>query len=121
MSKKLPIMLLTISSGLAACQTMPPKPAPYQAPQIVTANSQILEVLPLRTSCDSSSPMQCLMVKPAGSADSDIFGIGFNAIKGFEPKLGVRYKIRVSQEFEKSTNTPTGTWQLEEILSQTIN
>lgn len=109
-----------LSMLLTACQSTPPKPTPYHAPVLITKNTQVLEVMPNRMPCDSASPMQCLLVKPAQASDSEIFGIGFGDIKGFEPRTGVYYKIRASQEFDQRTDQPTGKWQLDEILSQSL-
>ena len=118
MTKKYVLSALLAPIFLMACQTTPPKPAPYIAPVLTTKNSQVLEVLPTRMPCDSTTPMQCLLVKPVNGADSEIFGIGFGDIKGFEPRTGVHYKIRASQEFDQATNEPTGKWQLQEVLFQ---
>lgn len=119
MTKKHLLSALAASMLITACQSTP-KPTPYQAPVLITKNSQVLEVLPTRMPCDSAVPMQCLLVKPSQGADSEIFGIGFDDIKGFEPRTGVHYKIRASQEFDQLTDQPTGTWQLEEVLSQNL-
>ena len=119
MLKKL--SLITAIALLTACQSTPPKPAPLYVPNIALQPAKVLEILPNRSVCDSSSPMQCLLVKVDGTSDSEIFGIGFNDIKGFEPKIGVRYKIRASQEIDQNTGKPTGYWQLDEILSQHIS
>ena len=53
--------------------------------------------------------------------DGEIFGIGYNDIMGFEPRVGVSYKIKVRQEIDQNTNQPTGYWHLEEILSQNVS
>ncbi|MFB6349694.1 DUF4377 domain-containing protein [Moraxella sp. ZJ142] len=110
--------LACLSVALTACQSTAPKPDAWYTPALATKDSQVLEILPTRTSCNSGSPMQCLLVKPLGTGDGEIFGIGFNDIKGFEPRAGIYYKIRASQEYDQNTGELTGLWQLDEILSQ---
>lgn len=105
---------------LTACQSTP-TPKPRYIPDVVLAPSVVLEVLPQRASCNSSSPMQCLLVKQDGDTDGGIFGIGYRDILGFEAKSQIKYKIKVRQEIDKNTNQPTGYWQLEEILSQNVS
>ena len=105
---------------LTDCQSSPPTPQPRYVPNVALAPSVVLEVLPQRASCNSASPMQCLLVKQPQDTDSQIFGIGYNDILGFEPSVGIRYKIKVRQEIDQNTNQPTGYWQLEEILSQHV-
>lgn len=116
--KILSVLPLVLAMGLMACQSTPPKPQPRYIPDVVLQPSEILEVLPYRSACHSTSPMQCLLVKKAGGADDEIFGIGYNDIIGFEPKSGVSYQIKVRQQIDQNTNTPTGLWQLEEVLLQ---
>lgn len=114
------IALITLSSAvlLTACQKSVPKPEPLYVPNIALAPSQVLEIAPTRSICQSSQPMQCLTVKVQGASDQNAFGIGYNSIKGFEPKTGVSYKIRAAQEIDQNTGQPTGFWQLSEVLSQ---
>ncbi|MDO4894497.1 DUF4377 domain-containing protein [Moraxella sp.] len=112
-------MLMTAGMTLTACQSTP-TPAPIYTPQITLHEPQILEILPQRASCDSATPMQCLLVRSQDDL-SAIFGIGYNNIKGFEPKTGVSYKIKASQEIDQNTGRPTGFWQLQEVLSQHIS
>ena len=123
--QKSPVSALAIAIlstlALSACQTKAPVAAPYVVPTVIAGPSQVLEILPQRVSCDSAVPMQCMMVKVSGSADSEIFGIGFNDIKGFEPRTGVSYRIRAAQEIDESTGKPTGYWQLIEVLSQSLS
>ncbi|MDO4450379.1 MAG: DUF4377 domain-containing protein [Moraxella sp.] len=116
--KILRILPVVLAMGLVACQSTPPKPQPRYIPDVALQPSEILEVLPYRGACNSASPMQCLLVKKAGGADDEIFGIGYNDILGFEAKVGVSYQIKVRQQIDRNTNTPTGFWQLEEILVQ---
>lgn len=122
--KVLPLAMTALLSlaplGLTACQSTP-KPKPRYTPVVALTDSTILEILPQRASCNSPSPMQCLLVKPQGEQkDSEIFGIGHRDIIGFEPRVGVSYRIKARQEIDQNTGLPTGYWQLEEILSQNI-
>lgn len=113
--------LIGSSMLLSACQSNPPEPEPRYVPNISLAEATVLEVLPQRTSCDSATPMQCLLVKPENTNDDAIFGVGYNHILGFEPKIGTTYKIKVRQEIDTNNGNPTGYWRLEEILSQNIS
>lgn len=108
---------------LSACQSTkaPPEPEPRYVPDITLTNSVVLEVLPRRVPCNSSSPMQCLLVKSSGATDDKIFGIAYNHIQGFEPKVGIRYTIKARQEIDKNNGKPTGFWRLEEILTQNMS
>lgn len=114
------LLAATTAITLTACQSTP-TPQPRYIPDVALASSTILHVLPNRTSCHSSSPMQCLLVKKADDSDGEIFGIGYSDIIGFEPRVGVSYKIKVRQEIDQNTNQPTGYWHLEEILSQNLS
>lgn len=109
-------MLTTLT--LSACQSTPEQFAAPTTPSVILQDAQILEILPHRTACQSTTPMQCLLVKIEGQSDADIFYVSYNAIKGFEPVVGTRYKIKASMELNQSTGQPTGFWQLTEILSQ---
>ncbi|OOR90691.1 hypothetical protein B0181_04525 [Moraxella caviae] len=115
---RLPLMAILAAAtlGLSACQTTAPVPQPRYIPDIALGEAVALEILPTRTSCDSAAPMQCLQVQKAGS--SEVFGIGYNDIKGFSPRTGVRYQIIARPEIDKNTNQATGEWQLDEILMQ---
>lgn len=119
-----PLYLLTLLSGallMSACQKSAPAPEPLYIPSITLGEAVVLDVLPNRAPCQSTTPMQCLMVKKVGAPTSEVFGIGYNDIHGFEPRQGVSYKIRVHEEIDKNTGKPTGAWQLNEILSQQIS
>ena len=101
--KILRILPVVLAMSLVACQSTPPKPQPRYIPDVALQPSEILEVLPYRGACNSASPMQCLLVKKAGGADDEIFGIGYNDIIGFEPKSGVSYQIKVRQQIDQNT------------------
>lgn len=119
-----PLYLLTLLSGallMSACQKSAPAPEPLYIPSIALGEAAVLDVLPNRAPCQSTTPMQCLIVKKVGEPTSEVFGIGYNDIHGFEPRYGVSYKIRVHEEIDKNTGKPTGAWQLNEILSQQIS
>lgn len=119
-----PLYLLTLLSGtllMSACQKSAPAPEPLYIPSIALGEAVVLDVLPNRAPYQSTTPMQCLRVKKVGAPTSEVFGIGYNDIHGFEPRQGVSYKIRVHEEIDKNTGKPTGAWQLNEILSQQIS
>lgn len=119
-----PLYLLTLLSGallMSACQKSAPAPEPLYIPSIALGEAVVLDVLPNRAPCQSTTPMQCLMVKKVGAPTSEVFGIGYNDIHGFEPLQGVSCKIHVHEEIDKNTGKPTGAWQLNEILSQQIS
>lgn len=114
------IIAITIGAiALTGCQSTQTTAAAPVVPSIALQDAQILEILPHRTSCQASAvPMQCLLAKTEGESDAQIFEIGYNSIKGFEPKVGMRYKIKAAQEINQHTAQPTGFWQLTEILTQ---
>ncbi|ANB91621.1 hypothetical protein MOVS_06085 [Moraxella ovis] len=119
-----PLYLLTLLSGtlfMSACQKSPPVPEPLYIPSIALGEALVLDVLPNRAPCQSTTPMQCLLVKKEGAPTSEVFGIGYNDIHGFEPRQGVSYKIRVYEQIDENTGKPTVAWQLNEILSQQIS
>ncbi|WP_066805365.1 DUF4377 domain-containing protein [Moraxella oblonga] len=105
---------------LTACQSTPPVPEPRYIPNIKLTDSVILNILPHRVPCQSTTPMQCLLVKPNDNPDARIFSIAYNDIQGFEPRIGTSYTIKARQEIDQNNGKPTGQWRLEEILNQNI-
>lgn len=114
---RLALVAMIAAAALSACQSTP-KPEPLYTPKITLGEMRTLEVLEYRRSCDTPVPMQCLVVKEKGASDAAAFGISFNAISGFEPKVGTRYTISVRPELDENNGQATGQWRLVEILSQ---
>ena len=114
------LLPLALFISLSACQSRPPMPEPRYMPNIALNASETLEVMPCGKACHSAPPMQCLLVKPIGADDDKLFGIGYNDIIGFTPAIGTAYTIKVRQEIDQNTGKPTGQWQLDEILTQSI-
>ncbi|MDO5651949.1 MAG: DUF4377 domain-containing protein [Moraxella sp.] len=100
---------------LTACQSTP-QPAPRYVADISLGEPQTLSVQPYRATCDSKQPMQCLIITHAGASES--FGVAYNAIDGFEPKIGTSYKIIARPQIDQNNSNATGKWTLVEILSQ---
>lgn len=75
---------------------------PLYIPSIALGEAVVLDVLPNRAPCQSTTPMQCLRVKKVGAPTSEVFGIGYNDIHRFEPRQGVSYKIRVHEEIDET-------------------
>lgn len=117
MKKTAFLLLLTT---LTACQSTPPVPEPRYVPNIKLGESLVIDILPNRVPCPSATPMQCLLAKLTGKPDAHIFSIDYNAIQGFEARVGTSYTLKVRQEIDQNNGKATGQWRLEEILNQNI-
>lgn len=108
------LVLMATAVFLVACQSTP-TPTPRHVPEVVLGEPMRLSIAAYRASCNTDKPMQCLVVD---SDSGEHFGLPYNAIDGFEPRVGVAYRLTARPQLDKATGKPLGGWVLDEILSQ---
>lgn len=111
------VFMMMALGVLSACQTTP-EPTGRYVPTLTLGNPEVLLIAPERTACVSAKPMQCLIAKREQGGEA--FGIAYDGVAGFYPKVGVAYKIVARPQIDQAKGEKTGLWTLDEILAQEI-
>ncbi len=115
------VAVATMSIGLSGCESNPfkrePVPEPRYIPDLVVGELENLTILPMKTPCDSSMPMLCLV---ATNAQGQTFQIPYDWIEGFRHAEGVGYVISVRPQIDANKNEMTGHWVLDRVVSQGV-